>query len=430
MLNGVSILGMNARNRLYLAYNTRRGRRIADSKLWTKKRISKLDIPTPKVIRIFRTREDISNFAWETLPDNFVLKPCSGFGGQGIIIVKKKAKWAGEWKSMDDSIITVADLRLHALDILAGQYSLHNLPDIAFIEERIKIRLLFQKYAYHGTPDVRVIVFNKVPVLAMLRLPSPESGGKANLHQGAIGVGIDIATGITANGIYKGQIIREIPWTGRKISGLKLPGWTLILTLAVRCQEAVPELGFVGVDIFLDKERGPVVVELNTRPGLEIQNANLIPLKKRLERVEGLEVLNAVHGVKIAKALFAGRYADRIMAEEGVKILSVEEKVKIVGLNDKKEEVLARIDTGAFRSSIDKDLAKKLGMLKKSNILWKDRFEYRSAGGLQPRPVIGFNYWLAGRKIKSTASVANRSKMKYLVLIGRNDLAGFLVRSQ
>lgn len=430
MLNGISILGMNSRNRLYLVYNTRRGRRIADSKLWTKKRIGKLDIPAPRVIKVFRTPEDVSSFSWETLPDNFVLKPCSGFGGQGIIIVKKKAKWAGEWRSMDDSIVAIADLRLHALDILAGQYSLHNLPDVAFIEERIKIRLLFQKYAYHGTPDVRVIVFNKVPVLAMLRLPTPESQGKANLHQGAIGVGIDIATGITTNGIYKGRIIKEVPWTGRRISGLKLPGWTSILTLAVRCQEAIPELGYMGADIVLDKNRGPMVLELNARAGLEIQNANLIPLKKRLERVEGLEVHNAEHGVKIAKALFAGRYADRVMAEEGVKILKTTEEVKIIGSRGKKTPVLARIDTGAFRSSIDKTLAKKLGLMKKTNILWREgeKYAYRSAQGRQSRPIIGFNFWLVGRKIKTSASVTDRSKMKYPVLIGRNDLGGFLVR--
>jgi len=182
------------------------------------------------------------------------------------------------------------------------------------------------------------------------------------------------------------------------------------------------------VDIVYDKAHGPMILELNARPGLEIQNANLTPLKRRLERVDGLEVLNAEHGVRIAKALFAGRYADRIMAEEGVKIINAVEEVRVKGLNRKVTSVMARIDTGAFRSSIDKSLAKQLGLLKKENILWKDRFEYRSALGVQARPVIGFTFWLAGRKIQSSASVADRSKMKYKVLIGRQDLGGFLVR--
>jgi len=428
MFNSNSILGMNARNRLYLIYNNRRGRRIADSKLLTKKRLAKAGLPTPKVLKVFKNPTDIFEFDWTDLPDNFVLKPVSGFGGQGVLIIKQKAKWAGEWRLMDGSIVNVSDLRLHALDILSGQYSLHNLPDWAFVEERIKIAGIFRKYAYQGTPDVRVIVFNKVPVMAMLRLPTAASKGKANLHQGAIGVGIDLATGITTYGVCQGKFLKYIPGTKRKINGLKLPYWNTILTLAVRAQQAVPELGFIGVDIVYDKAHGPMILELNARPGLEIQNANLTPLKRRLERVEGLEVLNAEHGVRIAKALFAGRYADRVMAEEGVKIINAVEEIKIKAADGKIMPVLARVDTGAFRSSIDKALAKQLGLLKKENILWKDRFEYRSAIGVQPRPVIGFTFWLAGRKIQTSASVADRSKMKYKVLIGRQDLGGFLVR--
>jgi len=426
MLNNSKILGINARNRLYLIYNRQKGRKIADSKLLTKKRLLKAGLPVPKVLKIFKTPEDVFNFDWTKLPESFVLKPVSGFGGQGIIIIRNRAKYAGEWWTMGGEKIDISTLRLHALDILAGQYSLHNFPDWAFVEERIKIAGIFRKYAYRGTPDVRVIVFNKVPVMAMLRLPTKESEGKANLHQGAIGVGIDLATGITNNAVCRGKFLKYIPGTKRKVNGIKLPYWNTILTLAAKAQEAVPELGYVGVDIVYDKAHGPMILELNARPGLEIQNANLTPLRKRLERVEGLEVLNAEHGVRIAKALFAGRYADRVMAEEGVKIINAVEEIKVKGLDGKLTPVMARIDTGASRSSIDKALAKQLGLLKKENILWKDR--YYSALGVQPRPIIGFTFWLAGRKIQSSASVADRSKMKYKVLVGRQDLGGFLIR--
>jgi len=426
MLNNSKILGINARNRLYLIYNRQKGRKIADSKLLTKKRLLKAGLPVPKVLKIFKTPEDVFNFDWTKLPESFVLKPVSGFGGQGIVIIRNRAKYAGEWWTMSGEKIDISTLRLHALDILAGQYSLHNFPDWAFVEERIKIAGIFRKYAYRGTPDVRVIVFNKVPVMAMLRLPTKESEGKANLHQGAIGVGIDLATGITNNAVCRGKFLKYIPGTKRKVNGIKLPYWNTILTLAAKAQEAVPELGYVGVDIVYDKAHGPMILELNARPGLEIQNANLTPLRKRLERVEGLEVLNAEHGVRIAKALFAGRYADRVMAEEGVKIINAVEEIKVKGLDGKLTPVMARIDTGASRSSIDKALAKQLGLLKKENILWKDR--YYSALGVQPRPIIGFTFWLAGRKIQSSASVADRSKMKYKVLVGRQDLGGFLIR--
>lgn len=426
MSSAASILGLNARNRLFLPFNKKEGRRIADSKLLTKKLLKKHHLPTPQILAVFRSPKKVNEFPWETLPDNFVLKPSKGFAGQGVVIVKRRAKWAGEWYLMDDSIITTQDLRFHTLEILSGRFSLHNVPDIAFIEERIRIQKIFSKYVYHGAPDIRVIVFNKVPVAAMMRLPTRDSQGKSNLHQGAIGVGVDLATGITTYGVVNGRFIKYIPETKRKINGLKIPEWNKILTLAVRAQEAIPSLGFLGVDIILDKTRGPMILELNARPGLEIQNANLAPLKKRLERIEGLEVKDVDHGVKIAKALFAERFADRVMAEEGIKTIDVWEKVKILSADKRKVEIKAKVDTGAWRTSIDKNLAFQLGLLVPGNILWSKT--YKSGLGKQKRDVIGLTFYLAGRKIKTIANVAERSNLRAPVIIGRRDLEGFLIR--
>lgn len=428
MINAGNVLGLNARNRLFLSSNKKEGRKIADSKLQTKRFLRRAGLPTPRVLATFSNSAKINDFAWETLPDNFVLKPSKGFGGQGLLIVKKKAKWAGEWYLMDGSLIRTQDLRFHALEILAGRFSLHNTPDVAFIEERIKIQKIFAKYVWHGTPDIRVIVFNKVPVAAMLRLPTKESQGKSNLHQGAIGVGIGLATGITTHGVLNGRFIKFIPGTKRKINGLKIPQWDKILTLAVRAQEAVPSLGYFGVDIVLDKERGPMILELNARPGLEIQNANLSPLKKRLERVEGLEVKDVDHGVRIAKALFTERFADRVMAEEGIKTIKVWEKVKIVASDKQKVEVEAKIDTGAWKTSIDKDLAERLGILKNSNVLWTKI--YKSSLGEEKRQVINLTFYLVGRKIETIANVASRKNLRTPLIIGRRDLEGFLIRTE
>lgn len=423
-----NVLGVNARNQIYLRYNKDYGRRVADSKLLTKKVLRKLRLLTPAVLTIFHNPSEVMNFAWETLPDNFVLKPSKGFGGQGIVIVKKKAKWAGEWHLMDDSIVRSGDLKLQALDILAGHFSLHNLPDIAFIEERIKIQKIFAKYVWHGTPDVRVLVFNKVPVMAMLRLPTAQSGGKANLHQGAIGVGIDLATGITTYGICRGKFIKYIPETKRKINGLKIPEWNKILTLAVQAQEAIPSLGFVGVDIILDKERGPMILELNARPGLEIQNANLAPLKKRLERVEGLEIRDAEHGVRIAKALFAARFAERVRGGEEVTTIGTLETIKVKAADKSKVEIKAKIDTGSWRTSIDKKTAEGLGLLTPQNILWRKVF--KSSLGQEERPIIGLTYYLVGKRIDTIAAVANRENLRRKIIIGRRDLKGFVIKPE
>ncbi len=428
MAKASSILGQNARNYLFLSLNKKEGRKIANSKLLTKRVLKRHNLLSPAVLAVFRTAKKINNFAWETLPDNFVLKPSKGSGGEGVVIVKKKAKWAGEWYLMDGSIINTQDLKFHALEILSGRFRLYNVPGVAFVEERIKIQKIFSRYVYHGTPDIRVLVFNKVPVAAMLRLPSKESKGKSNLHQGAIGAGIDLATGITTFGIVNGLFVKYIPETKRKINGLKVPHWDRILKLAVKAQEVVPSLGFLGVDIILDKERGPMILELNARPGLEIQNANLSPLKKRLERVEGLEVKDVDHGVKIAKALFAERFADRVMAEEGIKIVNVWEKIKVLSEDKEKHELKAKIDTGAWRTSIDEDLAERLGLLTPSNILWSK--VYKSGLGIQEREVIGLTFYLAGRRIKTIASVAKRADLRASMIIGRRDLRDFLIKAR
>ncbi len=423
-----SVLGQNARNHLFLSYNKRVGRRIANSKLLTKKVLKKHGLPTPAVLAVFRTARKVNSFAWETLPDNFVLKPSKGSGGEGVVVVKKKAKWAGEWHLMDNSIITTQDLKFHALEILSGRFRLHNVSDAAFIEERIKIQKIFRRYVYHGAPDIRVLVFNKVPVAAMLRLPTKKSEGKSNLYQGAIGAGIDLATGITTYGIIDDQFIKYIPETKRKINGLKIPYWNEILRLAVEVQDKISSLGFLGVDIILDKERGPMILELNARPGLKIQSANMAPLRKRLERVEDLEVKDVDHGVRIAKALFAERFADRVMAEEGIKIIHTWEKVKILSKDKQRHEVKAKVDTGAWRTSIDEELANDLGLLRPENVLWSK--VYKSGLGVQEREVIGLKFHLAGRKIKTIASVAKRSDLRAPMIIGRRDLKDFLIKAR
>lgn len=423
------LLGKNARNQVYLRLNKKRGRKIADSKLLTKKFLKRHNLPHPELYAVFKTPDELYSFQWENLLGNFVVKPSRGMGGEGILVIKKRGEWAGEWYLMGDIKIDIAQIRLHVLDIFAGRFSLHNLPDEAFVEERIKIHPIFRKYTYRGTPDIRVIVFNKVPVMAMLRLPTAESQGRANLHQGAIGVGIDLATGITTYGYYHGKQIKLIPGTKRKINGLKLPFWEETLVLAVKVQEILPQLGFLGVDIVLDKERGPMVLELNSRSGLGIQNANLAPLRKRLERIEGLVVDSAGKGVKIAQDLFAERFADKVLAKKGAMIVDVFEEVRIRAANKKKIAVWAKIDTGALRSSIDRELAEDLGLLTPENTIFT-RYYQSALGKRKERKVISLTFYLRGRRIKTSASVTNRTHLKAPFLVGMRDLAGFLVRPE
>jgi alpha-L-glutamate ligase-like protein len=221
-----SILGLNARTQLFAyKYNTKRGKSIADSKIQTARVLRKAGVPHPEIYKKFKDPQDALEFDWNSLPDKFALKPSRGMGGEGIIVVKRRLKDGG-WLTTQKERIKIDDLKLHVLDTLEGAYSMGNVPDVAFVQEYVGRAKAFRRWAFRGTPDIRIIVFNKVPIMAMLRLPTRESGGRANLHQGALGVGIDIATGITTKAIWHGEQIIFKPGTERKLRGIKIPNWT------------------------------------------------------------------------------------------------------------------------------------------------------------------------------------------------------------
>ncbi len=341
------------------------------------------------------------------------------------MLIKRPARLAGEWILVGGKRVTTVDLKLHSMDIVEGRYSRNNIPDVAMIEERVEIHRKFKKISSGGAPDIRVIVYNRVPIMAMLRLPTEESEGRANLHQGAIGLGIDIATGITTYGVYKEQRLLYFPGTQKKVNGITVPEWNKVLRMAVDTQIA-SELGYLAIDMLIDPELGPLVLELNDQPGLSIQIANRSGLKRRLNRVEGLTVEDAKKGVKVAKALFASSFVRQVKSLPGGKtrvgIFEIAE-VKVGRRN--RYAIETKIDTGAYGSSIDRSIAKELGLLVKENVLWEKRF--KSSLGIQVRTVIKLVFWLKGRRVVTRASVTNRNGMRKKLLIGRRDLRDFVV---
>ncbi len=429
-------LTKNERNKIYLRKNTSSGRSLADSKFRTKRVLEKAGVGVPKLIKRFKTVTELEKFRWEDLEGNFVIKPESGYGGEGIIIIRRRGKWAGEWQKMNGDIVSTQDLKLHCQDILAGRYSLHSMPDSVLVEERIKIHPMFLSLTKSGTPDIRVIVYNHVPVMAMFRIPTEKSGGKANLQQGAYGLGIDLATGITTFGIEgKGEPIYKLYDYGkkklRKVNGIKIPFWKEILETAINCQKAVPGLGFLGVDVVLDKEKGPMVLEVNARPGLSIQVCNRAGLKSRMDRVEEIEVRNTEHAITLTKYLFGESFFEKVEEKEKVKTVGPLETIKIKLGKGKKnvKEVKAKIDTGAYRSSIDKTLAEDLGLLCDNKILYYRHYR-SSLGRHNDRPVIGLTFWLNGKKVVTAVNVADRHKLRTKFLLGRKDLGGFLITAK
>jgi hypothetical protein len=442
MPNGV--LGINARNLLYIKPSlTKRALRILDNKLLTKKVLAKNGLPVPKTFASISSAKELAEFQWEDLPSSFALKPNRGLGGEGIIVVFAKKKYAADnirdtgivrfmrsfgkqrqdtaWIKSERSIITLRDLQNHILNIIDGTFSLGNSPDIAFFEERIKILKLFKQYSHRGIPDIRVIVYNSIPIMAELRIPTEESEGKANLHLGAIGAGIDMGNGITTYGVHHDRQINYIPGTRLSPSGIKIPEWSNILELAIQAQRAIG-CSFVGADISIDGDRGPVVLELNARPGLAIQIANMAPLKERLQRVYGLSVSAPKKGVKIARDLFGGSLEEELEELSGRKIIGSREEIIIQGANKEKHTTFAKIDTGAYRTTIARSIADKL---KLTNILKYKKV--RGALGKEERPIVYLVFELDKEKIRTEAFIASREEMKHDVIIGRRDLKKFLV---
>jgi len=427
------VLGLNSRNHMYTSvYNATSGKVIANSKLLTKKTLREAKVRVPETYAIIKSMDALENFDFLKLPTDFVVKPNNGLGGQGIVVIEKQGEFAGEWIDSQGIVWQIADLKLHMADILAGRYSMDDVSDIAYIEERVRVHPIFEKYSYHGTPDIRVIVFNKVPVMSYVRLPTEESGGRANLFQGAAAVGIDIATGITTYGVHHAKQIEFFPGTRRKLANIQIPQWEEILETAIATTEAIG-LGYMASDIVLqpiDYVQGkpetaavPMILEVNAQPGLKIQIANRAGLRERLLRVKGLKIVSAKHGIRVAQALFA----DPKLAEKGLgrKTVGRFEDVEIVGLNGEREVVKAKIDTGADISSLDVRVAERLGLLSDDNILYESNF-YNSLGK-KKRKVVGVTYVLAGRKIKSRVSISDRSKLSAKMIVGWLDLKGFAV---
>ncbi|MDG2307168.1 MAG: alpha-L-glutamate ligase-like protein [Candidatus Binatia bacterium] len=284
-LRKAHVLGINQRNRdLIFRYNPRKLFPLVDDKLRTKTLAAKHGVPTPPLYGVLEIQHDVRNLPSivEDHPD-FAMKPAHGAGGDGILVItnqrnKKFRKANGLWIGYDD-------VAYHASNIVSGAYSLGGARDFAMIEYRVLFSPLFEKISYEGVPDVRILVVLGYPVMAMVRLPTRQSEGRGNLHQGAIGVGVDLASGVTLAGVWGNETIDEHPDTGHRVAGLQLPEWESFLALAARCYE-MTGLGFLGVDIVLDRDRGPLLLELNARPGLNIQIANGAGLTDRCERVE------------------------------------------------------------------------------------------------------------------------------------------------
>lgn len=286
-LDRLGVVGINRRNCRYIAeFNPRKLYPLVDDKLRTKQLAEQAGIAVPDLYGVVRIQHEVEELETLLAPyDDFVVKPAHGSGGNGILVIAGRS--GDRFRTAGGDLIDLAEVQHYVSNILSGAYSLGGQTDVAMVEYRVQFDPVFEAVSYQGVPDVRIIVFQGVPVMAMVRLPTRVSGGKANLHQGAIGVGIDLATGRTLGGVWHDRVIEEHPDTAQPIADLEIPHWAQQLELAARCHE-LTGLGYLGVDLVLDRVRGPLILELNARPGLAVQIANRVGLRHRLEAAEAV----------------------------------------------------------------------------------------------------------------------------------------------
>ena len=306
-LGKAGVLGMNSRNMDFISeYNQRRLYPLVDDKIITKRLAIEAGVTVPAqygVIRYPGETELIRDIAKKH--PSFVMKPANGSGGGGIMVFNGVAKNGP--RRMNGQIVPWGDVKYQLNNMLSGMFSMGGGSDEVLIEERLHPHSAFSKLAFGGVPDVRIIVFRGIPVMSMLRLPTAESDGKANLHQGGVGAGIDLVTGRTTRGVQHNESISHHPDFETPVRDFQVPEWPQIMELAARLGQHVG-LGYVGVDVVVCENKGPTLLELNARPGIAIQTANMRGLKPLLIPVRDLEAIpdDPLERVKLAEANWRG----------------------------------------------------------------------------------------------------------------------------
>lgn len=275
-----NLLGINSRNRnLVYQHNSKQLLLLATDKLASKKQLSKYNIPVPKTLLTISTHRDLESINESLMKlDAFVIKPNEGSQGKGILVIKENK---GQFIGASGKTYTLQDLKKHIKEILIGHYSQCGDQDVAYIEPLIRQNHQLNEISDLGLSDIRVILGKGQIISAMLRAPTNSSQGKANLHQGAIGIAINIETGVTQSAMHNGTPIDKHPDSGAQLIGVQLPYWDQICQMAKLSYDAIP-LGYLGVDVCIDEKTGPLILEVNGRAGLEIQNVQRQGLRQQL----------------------------------------------------------------------------------------------------------------------------------------------------
>ena len=397
MLN-YGILWINARNLSYIKkFNWKKEIRLANDKLATKKFLSERWIPFAKTYEVIRDRKQLFDIDFGKLPsENFVIKPNRWSKWKWIYVVKylwnenneeliiNNEEWRQSWnyikklgvklrKMVDkvqnmpnfpckykiwNSIVSDNDLRRYILDDLDGKNSMTNGNDKVIVEEKLVPWDTFKEFCKFWLADMRIIVFNLVPVWAMVRIPTEKSGWKANLASWGIWAGIDIWTWIIKS-VYVNHksYTKKFPEEYKRLKWIKIPYRDDILLWSSKIQYFV-NLWYLALDWVITDD-GPKLLEINARAGLELQNITWVKLAKVLDKISDLKIKYPEKWVEIWKTLFSQE--DKEILPQKILYLSQMWKLKTKS-NEVKyyNEILVKVDTNKAENYVSKDIYERI----------------------------------------------------------------------
>lgn len=209
--------------------------------------------------------EGFARFVEEDLPDAWVVKPSAGFHGRGVRVIERRGGrlWDSSGRALTPAVLYRELAAAREFPAWVVQERLVNHPDIAGLTGATTLQTLrvVTLVGRDGVPEV---------LYAVLRVASG-SGATDNFRSGASGNGlanVAIADGrlesvkFAAEGGLGFRRGPEIPGTGVRIAGVRLPDWDATVALVLRAATAFLPARSLGWDVALTPD-GPVIVEGN-----------------------------------------------------------------------------------------------------------------------------------------------------------------------